>query len=202
MTQLAPTRPQRTTRSQPLARALPSVLAALLICLAAASLRGQSQPTEDDVKAAYLFNFSHFVRYPAPDPSAAKTFDICLIGRNDIVPTLQSVVQNETVNGQPVRILQLDRAADARPCAIAYMGSSEASRIEKDLAALEGSDALTVSDVPRFTDRGGMIQFVLQNNRVRFTVNRSSAERARLTLSSELLKVALAVTPAPPTEVQ
>jgi hypothetical protein len=202
MTQLNPTRPQRTTRSQPLARSLPSVLVILLVCLAAASLRAQSQPTEDDVKAAYLFNFSRFVRYPAADPPAAKTFDICLVGRNDIGPILQSVVQNENVNGQPVRILQFDRAADARLCAIAYMGSSEASRIEKDLAALEGSGALTVSDVPRFTDRGGMIQFVLQNNRVRFTVNRSPAERAHLALSSELLKVALAVTPAPATEAQ
>jgi hypothetical protein len=202
MTQLNPTRPQRTTRSRSLACELRSLAAILLVCLAAAPLIAQTEPTEDEVKAAYLFNFSRFVRYPAADPPAAKTFDICLIGRNDIGPVLQSVVQNENVNGQPVRILQPARAVDARTCAIVYIDSSEASHIEKDMAALEGSSALTVSDIPRFTDRGGMIQFVLQNSRVRFAVNRSSAERAHLALSSELLKVALSVTPAPSTEAQ
>jgi hypothetical protein len=97
-------------------------------------------------------------------------------------------------------VLQPDRPADARTCAIVYLGSSEAGRLDKDLAALDGSAALTVSDVPRFTDRGGMIQFILQNNRVRFAVNLSSASRARIAFSSELLKVALAITSPPPPE--
>jgi hypothetical protein len=199
LTQPTPSRPQPNNR--PNSRSGPRSLAVfLLCCLAAAPLLAQSLPTEDDVKAVYLFNFSRFVRYPAADLPAAKTFDICLIGHDDIGPLLQSVVKNENVNGQPVRILQLPRAADARTCAIAYMGSSEASRIDKDLAALDGSNALTVSDVPHFTDRGGMIQFVLQNNRVRFAVNLSPAEHAHLALSSELLKVALTVNHPPPTE--
>jgi YfiR/HmsC-like len=195
-----PIRPPHPFWWNPAIGALGSLLCVLLCC--PASLRAQSQPTEDDVKAAYLFNFSHFVHYPAGDPAAAKTFDICLIGRNDIGLILQSVVQNENVNGQPVRILQPAHAADARTCAIVYIGSSEASRIEKDLAAMEGSNALTVSDAPHFTDNGGMIQFVLQNSRVRFNVNLSSAEHARLVLSSELLKVALSVSPAPSTETR
>jgi YfiR/HmsC-like len=176
-----------------------ALLPALLCGLAARPLLAQSPPTEDDVKAVYLFNFSRFVRYPAGDP-AAPSFDICLVGRNGIATALQSTVSKETVGGHPVRILQMERAVDARACAIVYLGPSEASHIDKDLAALEGSNALTVSDLPQFTEHGGMIQFVLANNRVRFAVNLSSAEHARLALSSELLKVALSVKPAPTTE--
>lgn len=197
-----PTRPLPSTRPKP-SIGLPGWLLAGLVWSAAAVpllAQSQSQPTEDDVKAAYLFNFSHFVRYPATDPPAARTFDICLVGRSDIGPVLHSIVSNETVDGRPVRALQIDRPADARACAIAYMGSSEASRIDKDLAALQGSGVLTVSDVPHFADRGGMIQFVLANNRVRFAVNLSSAERVHLALSSELLKVALSVNNAPSRE--
>jgi hypothetical protein len=141
------------------------------------------------------------VHYPTFDP-AIKTFDICLLGHNDISGILQSVVQNENVDSRPVRMVQLDRASEARGCAIVFMGSSETARLDKDLAALDGSNALTVSDLPHFTDRGGMIQFLLQNNRIRFAVNLSSTEHARLRLSSELLKVALSVNPAPAAEAQ
>jgi hypothetical protein len=208
MTQAAPTRPHCNSRPKPRSGAprsaycpLRSLLAILLGCLAALPLLSQAPPTEDDVKAAYLFNFSRFVRYPAGTP-VANTFDICLLGRNDIGPVLQSVVQNEAIDAHPVRVLSLSRPTDARACAIVYVGASEASRIDKDLAALDGSNALTVSDVPGFVDRGGMIQFVLQNNRVRFAINLSSAEHSHLALSSELLKVALAVDHPPSTEAQ
>jgi hypothetical protein len=194
-----PTRQMRTIRGNPSAGALRSLLGVLLCFLAASPILAQGPPTEDDVKAAYLFNFSHFVRYPAANP-AIKTFDICLLGRDSIDRVLQSVVQNENVDDRPVRMIEFDRAVDARACAIVFMGSSESGRIDKDLAALDGSNALTVSDVPHFTERGGMIQFVLRNDRVRFAVNLSSAEHARLSLSSELLKVALSVNSTPPSE--
>jgi len=52
---------------------------------------------------------------------------------------------------------------------------------------------LTVSDMPRFTERGGMVEFVVDSSRVRFQVNLTTAERAGLTLSSQLLKVAIRV---------
>ena len=58
------------------------------------------------------------------------------------------------------------------------------------LAAVEKSGVLTVSDLPDFTISGGMIQFVLRDNKVRFEVNLAAAERAGLTFSSQLLKVA------------
>jgi hypothetical protein len=50
-----------------------------------------------------------------------------------------------------------------------------------------------VSDIPHFSERGGMIQFVLEKDKIRFEVNLTNAERAGLKLSSELLKVAIAV---------
>jgi hypothetical protein len=171
---------------------------ALLFCLGGQSSLAQDHPTEADVKAAYLFNFGKFVRYPADTP--LNNFDICLVGHDPVAPMLESGAADESIENHPVRVKQFDKAADARGCAIVFMGASEAGRVEKDLTALQGSNALTVSDLPQFIDRGGMIQFVLQGNRVRFAVNLSSAVRARLALSSELLKVALYVNSRPSQE--
>jgi len=49
-----------------------------------------------------------------------------------------------------------------------------------------------------FTSNGGMIQFVLREKKVRFEVNLTAAEKAGLTLSSQLLKVATDVKKTPP----
>ena len=65
--------------------------------------------------------------------------------------------------------------------------------MDKDLAMLAGSNALTVSNVPEFVQRGGMIQFQIVDNRVRFSVNLDAANKEKITLSSELLKVAVSV---------
>jgi hypothetical protein len=71
---------------------------------------------------------------------------------------------------------------------------SEESRLAEILKMLDKASILTVSNVAKFSQRGGMIQFVVEANKIRFEVNLTSAERAGLTLSSELLKVATAVT--------
>jgi len=154
--------------------------------------------TEDDVKAAYLINFGKFVRYPADQPPGS--FDICLLGHDPIAQALEATALNERMQDRPVRVRKLDKAADARSCAIVFMGTSEAPRIDKDLEAVQGSSVLTVSDAPHFIERGGIIQFLLQGNKVRFAINLSSATRARVSLSSELLEVAVSVIPDPAQE--
>ncbi len=78
-------------------------------------------------------------------------------------------------------------------CHILFISSSEESQLKEILATLDKTSVLTVSDISQFTRRGGMIQFVVAANKVRFEVNVTSAERTGLILSSQLLKVAINV---------
>jgi len=52
---------------------------------------------------------------------------------------------------------------------------------------------LTVSDIDRFSLRGGIIEFRMVGNRVRFDINRNAAVAARIDISSKLLSVARAL---------
>jgi hypothetical protein len=79
-------------------------------------------------------------------------------------------------------------------CHVLFISLSEEHRLAEILKTLEKTTILTVSNLPKFSQQGGMIQFVVEANKVRFEVNLTSAERAGLTLSSELLKVATTVT--------
>jgi hypothetical protein len=85
---------------------------------------------------------------------------------------------------------QISKPREAVNCRILFISSSEDRQLKQILAALEGASVLTVSDLPQFSQRGGMVQFVLDGKKVRFEVNLTPVEHAHLTLSSELLKVA------------
>jgi hypothetical protein len=160
----------------------------------------QTRPSEDDVKAAYLFNFGKFVREPQTTVQATD-FVICVLGRDAILPVLERITVHEHIDERAVEVRRYDKAAEARGCAIVYLGRSEAARIDQDLAALQGANALTVGDDPQFLSHGGMLQFVLQDNRVRFAVNLEAVGRSDLHLSSELLRVAASVSGQPHGEV-
>ena len=86
---------------------------------------------------------------------------------------------------------------DAANCRVLFMNASKDAQLGNILSALGTSAILTVSDMPGFTRGGGMIQFVIDGNRVRFEINLAAAKRAGLNLSSQLLKLAIAVRRAP-----
>jgi hypothetical protein len=76
---------------------------------------------------------------------------------------------------------------------ILFISASEKKRLPVILSSLRGSSVLTVSDMEGFLDAGGMVQFLNENDRVRFAVNVDATGRARLKLSSKLLSLAKVV---------
>ena len=153
-----------------------------------------SKPTEYQVKAAYLYNFGRFVKWPAGIAAGkGDSFPVCVLGRDPFGSILDSTLAGEALEGKPVVIRRIARPQDALDCRILFVSSTEENHLKEILAAIDRAAVLTVSDIPGFSRRGGMIQFVVEGDRVRFEINLASTERARLVLSSELLKVAAAV---------
>ncbi|MGH9545236.1 MAG: YfiR family protein [Terriglobales bacterium] len=162
--------------------------------VAAPHLRAQgSKPTDYDVKAVYLYNFGRFVEWPVSVASKSDSFNVCVFGQDPFGPTLDSTLAGETIGGKSVAAKRISSPQEAVRCQILFMSATEDSRLNKIMEALDKGAVLTVSDMPQFSQRGGMIQFVLEGKKVRFEVNLTAVQRAGLTLSSELLKVATAV---------
>jgi hypothetical protein len=175
----------------------PLTLALLLFGVAIpAAIPQSAKPSEYDVKAAYLLNFGRFIRQSnGPYPHAP--FDICLLGRDSMGQTIDELSANQFIDNRPVHVRRLADVTQAKGCSIIYFSSSENDRLHEDMVLLPSTDALTVGDAADFLDRGGMIQFLLIDKHVRFTVNLSAVNHAHLVLSSELLRVALSVTGKP-----
>jgi hypothetical protein len=168
------------------------LLALCVLSLTTRSEAQQTRPTESQVKAAYLFNFGKFVHWPAL-ANSVDSLQICVLGKNSFGTVLDATVKGETISGKPVTTRNIPSMHEADGCHLLFVSMSEETRLSTILASAKRLPVLTVSDLPRFAERGGMIGLVNQEDRIRFEVNIAPIEDAGLTVSSELLKVALRV---------
>lgn len=145
---------------------------------------------ERDVKAAFLYNFTRFIEWPGGAPQGEGPFRLCVVADGAMERAIRRTVAGESVQGRPLVMAEPRTPQDAQDCQILYVGRSESDRASRLLAAVRDRPVLTVGDSSRFVEQGGAIQFVLEDNRVRFDVNLPSARRSNLKVSSNLLRVA------------
>jgi hypothetical protein len=118
---------------------------------------------------------------------------IGVLGKDPFGPILDSTIRDKTVSGRPLDIRRLDDVREARNCHLVFVSSAERRNLDAILDELEHLGVLTVSEIDSFIDKGGMINFVIDDERVVIDVNLDAARRAGLDISSQLLKVARAV---------
>jgi hypothetical protein len=168
-----------------------AALASLLVGGLRGAIAAAPALSEYEIKAAFLLHFSKFVEWPinafaAPD---APLF-ICLLGDDPLGPALEEIVRDERVNSHPIAVERYRFAGNIDRCHILFIGSATEPQQQRVLDQVRGKSILTVSDEEEFTRRGGVIGFVTVNGKVKLQVNRSSAERADLRISSRLLRLA------------
>lgn len=150
-----------------------------------------AQVSEYELKAAFLSNFTQFVKWPAKAlGDAGAPFSIGVLGDDPFGGALEKIVQGQAVSGRRIAIRRGRRADDVRSCQIVFISKSERGRIAEHIAGLQGAAMLTVGETEQFTRQGGAIGFTMEGDKVRFEINSGAAQRAGLELSSRLLKLA------------
>jgi hypothetical protein len=150
------------------------------------------QASEYQVKAAYLYNFAKFAEWPGSLTNRSAPLAICVLGKDPFGPALDIAV-TEDIRGRKVVARRISKFQEGQDCSVLFIPMSEERRLGEILKGLERIPVLTVSDIPEFSRRGGMIQFVFEGNKIRFEVNLASSQSAGIMLSSELLKLASTV---------
>ena len=155
--------------------------------------------SEYELKAAFLYNFANFITWPSevfarPD----SAFVIGIVGTDPFGPTLEQVLNGQRWNGRPIAIVRFSHPQEIRAVQLLFVSESERKHWPEVQAAAGSASILTVSDMRDFCALGGMIQFVAEHNRLGFHMNVAAANRARLAVSSKLLKLATVVTKGEP----
>jgi hypothetical protein len=151
------------------------------------SLPVQAQaPNEYRVKAAFILNFARFIEWPGDGYGEGGTLVVGIVGDDPFGGSLDQL-NGTTVNGHRIVIRRLKAGDYLKACQILFVGSSERNRLGKILESVRGGSVLTIGELPQFNQAGGIIKFVIQDNKVRFEINDGAASQARLRVSSKLL---------------
>jgi YfiR/HmsC-like len=171
------------------------ILAALALCARPATSGAQDDTLERAVKVTYLYKFAPFVDWP--DPTAefpSGEFRICVVGGQMFLGMLDRAVQGRTVAGRPIAIQRFSTVTGNPGCSVMFVTGPDAQSVAQTLAVVRGSPVLTVTDGAQEPDVSGIINFVIEDSRVRFEINAEAAAANRLTISSKLLNLATRVT--------
>ena len=151
--------------------------------------RTESSMPEDQIKAAFLFNFAKFIEWP-PEKASGSSLALCVLGRDSFAASLEQTVSGKTVNGKPLEVRRLSRPEDAKPCHVVFIPVTDKNRAQRNLQAIPSTGVLTVGESEDFAERGGIINFIKDENRIRFEINLDAAARAGIRISSRLLQLA------------
>ena len=166
-----------------------------LLCTGRIAVQAQEVVAREyQIKAAYLYNFAKFVEWPKESfTNNEAPLVIGVFGQNPFGEELNAIARDHQINGRSIVIKPVATIADAAGVHLMFIGSAEDKQVAQTLEALKNKDILTVGESDKFMAADGIIDFVRQADKVRFEINASAAERHRLKISAQLLKLAAAV---------
>lgn len=177
-------------------RLLLLITSAMLLMGSAAQAAAQDS-SEYLIKAGFIYNFAKLVDWPAAAFSQSDSpIVIGILGTDPFGPIIDKVLAGKKVNDHGFVIKRIKSVADCKDCHILFVSSSEGSHIGDDIRLTRSMPVLTISEVPGFANRGGIINLTLEDSKVRFEVNVDAAKAADLNISSRLLALAKIVQPS------
>ena len=164
-------------------------------CLAGQPDMEAGGPSENEVKAAYLYNFAKFVYWPETAfKDEHSPIVIGILGNDPFGAVLEETLAGKKVGGRKFEVKRFKWVQDLERCNILYISSSEKQDLEKILEKIKGWGVLTVSDTEGFAERGVILNLVKKLDKIRFKVNMDAAKDSRIKISSTLLQLTRIVT--------
>ena len=176
-------------------RTLRFITACLICAMLALPSRAQTGNPSDSseylIKAGFTYNFAKLMQWPASAfPQPDSPIIIGILGNDPFGATLDSVLVGKKVNTRGFVVKHLKWGADIKGCNILYVSTTEAAHLDEILHAIKGLPILTIGQMPDFARRGGIVNFIIEDDKVRFEVNVEAAKQADISISSRLLTLA------------
>ena len=176
-------------------------MAGRLICAACWLFAGAipiamaADSTEDVnlLKAAFIYKFSLFTQWPesALNEKGAPLL-LCVAGEDDLAAALGQL-KGKIIKGHSLGIHTIKDTQIPNSCHILYVASSERKNLLALIKSVNSQPILTISELPKFANTGGIFEFYRENGRIRFVINLGSARKAGLEISPKLLSLATVI---------
>ena len=148
---------------------------------------------EARIKAVLVIRLVKFMEWPGE--TRAEPLNICTWGESGTTAGLHSL-QGQSVREREIRVRKLASSTaglDLRGCQVLFVAEC-VREVSPGLLYGSGNPAvLTISEMPDFSKRGGIISLVNLDNRVAFDIHSRYAREAGLQIGAPLLQLARVV---------
>ena len=169
-------------------------IACLLACLSASANDAVAQAGDEvaeyNIKAAFLYKFATYVEWPPevfPRETSPLVFGV--MGADLLADQVEDIVRGRRIGARVLRVRRLDEDDTLDGLHVLFVGEELVVRAERQLYDAASRSVLTVTE-GNGHDGYGVINFLIIEDRVKFTIALPPAERGNLRVSSRLLQVA------------
>jgi len=174
-----------------LARVL--VVGVSLILGTSAAFAAEDAPLDFQVKAAFLVNFPKYVDWPAGTLAETNSpITVAILGDDNVAGEFGNMIEGgRSIGGHPIKLKRITKDEQIGPdCQILFIASSEQQRAPAILEKVKGMGILTVGEADNFLEKGGVVNLVKRDRKIRFQINLDAARQSHLKISTRLLVVA------------
>ncbi|MDX8376590.1 MAG: YfiR family protein [Mariprofundales bacterium] len=149
---------------------------------------------EYQVKAAFIGHFSHFIQWPEQDSNTP--LELCVFAPLEY----QNIF--ELLSSKHTKRLKLNYYTQSTPinnaslsaCHILFFTKNFSSIQNNIIKMMQLNPILTIGETKGFANNGGIIEFRVERQKIRFSINLDAARVKKIVISSRLLRLAHIVT--------
>ena len=161
------------------------------LTLALGSWCRSDEPALARVEAAFVYNFTQFVEWPA-DAFASKDapFVVAIVGEDPFAGALEQAMAGKLASGRPIVVRHYASAERVEGCQLLFVPEALDDAAAAILAKAAGRPVLTVGQTDAFMREGGAIRLLVEDGRMKFQINPDVVDASKLKASAKLMKLA------------
>lgn len=139
--------------------------------------------------SGFIYHFTKYIEWPSDMTSG--DFVIAIVGDNPVTPLLEKLATVKKVGTQKMVIKKCSSIAQAKGAHIIFLSDSKLSEFSIALTQAKANNSLLLTDQSGYARKGAMINFAKKGGRMQFELNRKSFKQTKMTVSDNLLKLAI-----------
>ncbi len=144
------------------------------------------------IKATFIYNFTKYIDWP--EKYKEGNFVIGVLGTSSFYNDLTALLSTKSVGKQTFEIKSYSNSESITGvCHILFITADNSAMLPSVIKQMKGKSTLIVTEKSGMAKQGSGINFVVENNKQRFELNKSNIEKYNLKVSSTLASLAIAI---------
>jgi hypothetical protein len=149
-----------------------------------------SQTSVAQAQAIFIYNFTRFIEWPGEYKTG--DFVIGIYGSGELYNEIKSYTSSKLVGNQSIKIVRYTSVQEISKCHIIFVGFGKTKELPLITAKMGNHSTLIITEKKGGLEGGATINFSLVEDKLKFELKSSNANKCGIKISSTLENMAIA----------